>query len=76
MTYYVALGAAPEKLVVGMPLYGRGYKIVDAAQHGPGIPAHGSSAPAQYTRETGVYSYYEVRVDLSGQARKLCGGKC
>ncbi|KAK2163330.1 hypothetical protein NP493_1463g01044 [Ridgeia piscesae] len=60
MTYYVALGAAPEKLVVGMPLYGRGYKIVDAAQHGPGTPAHGSSAPAQYTRETGVYSYYEV----------------
>ena len=75
MTYYVQLGAAPEKLVVGMPLYGRGYKT-GAASHDPGTPALGSSPPAKYTRETGVYSYYEVRVDMSGQARKLCGGIC
>ena len=63
MTYYVALGAAPEKLVVGMPLYGRGYKIVDAARHDPGTPALGSSPPVKYTQETGIYSYYEVRED-------------
>ena len=65
MNYYVSLGAPPEKLVVGMPMYGRGYKIANNGHHDIGTPSSGRTPPNKYTRENGVYSYYEVQVRWS-----------
>lgn len=51
--YYRSHGVHASKLVVGVPLYGRGF---DGTQ-GPGAPY---SAPAKGTLEAGTYSYREL----------------
>lgn len=41
ITSWIEAGVAPEKLVMGLPVYGRTWKLKDACQHGIGAPADG-----------------------------------
>ncbi|ELU03375.1 hypothetical protein CAPTEDRAFT_99042, partial [Capitella teleta] len=58
--YWVSQGCAKSKLVIGMPMYGRGFTLRDPDQNGFGAPADGPSPSMEYTREAGFLSYYEI----------------
>ena len=58
--YWVDNGCPPEKLVIGMAAYGRGFTLQDPSRSGYGAPVRGPSTAGQYTREPGYDSYYEV----------------
>jgi chitinase len=55
---YLAAGIPPQKLVIGVPLYGRGWEGVQDVNHGLYQPATGA-APGRY--EPGVFTYSEIK---------------
>ena len=56
---YLAAGVPPEKLVVGVPFYGRGWKGVPDINHGLYQSSTGA-APGRF--EPGAFSYSEVKL--------------
>uniref|UniRef100_A0A8C6T6R8 Acidic mammalian chitinase n=1 Tax=Neogobius melanostomus TaxID=47308 RepID=A0A8C6T6R8_9GOBI len=65
MNYWRSQGALPEKLLVGLPTYGRTFRLT-SSDHGVGAPAGGPAPPGQYTRYAGYLSYYEICMFLQG----------
>ncbi|GFO03262.1 chitinase [Plakobranchus ocellatus] len=65
--YWVSQGCPPQKLVIGLPLYGRTFTLI-TADSTVGSPATaGRSAP--FTKSEGFASYYEVCDMLSNGAQ-------
>ena len=60
--YWVKQGAPAEKLVIGVPLYGRTFTLKDKLKIDVGSPAPEGGQPGKYTRESGYMSYYEVNL--------------
>ena len=58
---WVKEGAIPEKMLIGMPTYGRTFTLTDPAEYDIGAAVEGGGKPARFTREEGFASYYEVR---------------
>ncbi|KAF7989656.1 hypothetical protein HCN44_008330 [Aphidius gifuensis] len=57
---WVKQGAPKEKLMIGMPTYGRSFTLVDKDKFDIGAPASGGGTPGNFTNESGFLSYYEV----------------
>lgn len=57
---WVKLGAPKEKLVIGMPTYGRSFTLADPNKHGVHAAASGGGKEGIYTKEAGFLAYYEV----------------
>jgi len=57
---WVRQGAPKEKLIIGMPVYGRTFTLADPTQFDIGAPASGGGDPGRYTGESGFLSYYEI----------------
>ncbi len=55
---YLSAGIPPEKLVVGVPFYGRGWKGVADANNGLYQPAEGA-APGTF--EAGAFDYWDIK---------------
>ncbi|XP_039271473.2 chitinase-3-like protein 1 isoform X1 [Styela clava] len=53
-------GCPKEKLVMGIPTYGRSFKLADKSQTGYGSRALGAGNKGKYTREDGFLAYYEI----------------
>ncbi|XP_063216325.1 probable chitinase 10 [Bacillus rossius redtenbacheri] len=68
---WVKQGAPREKLMIGMPTYGRSFSLVDPAKFDIGSPASGGGAAGRYTGEPGFMSYYEVCDFLHGDNTTL-----
>ena len=60
MEWYVHLGAPPEKMVMGIPTYGRGFQIVDEAEDGLYCPTDDGIRQGPYTLQKGIWGYNEV----------------
>ncbi|CAG0897894.1 unnamed protein product, partial [Darwinula stevensoni] len=60
--YYLEKGADRDKLVVGIPTYGRSYTLVNPTANTFGSPAQGPGEPGKYTKEKGYLAFYEVCV--------------
>jgi chitinase len=56
----VKQGAPKEKLMIGMPTYGRSFTLVDSTKFDIGAPATSGGSSGKYTAEAGFMSYYEV----------------
>lgn len=57
---WVKLGTPKEKLVIGMPTYGRTFTLTSTAKNGPNSPATGGGKQGEYTKEGGFLAYYEI----------------
>ena len=60
MHYYLNNGATRDKLVMGVPFYGRAWSIEDRSKLKLGDPAKGMSPPGFISGEEGVLSYIEL----------------
>ena len=56
-------GAPKEKLMIGMPTYGRSFTLVDKEKFDIGAPASGGGIAGNFTNESGFLSYYEVDIN-------------
>jgi len=53
-------GVPASKLLIGIPMYGRTYTLVNPDDHGLGAPINDSGPAGLYTGERGFLAYYEV----------------
>ena len=83
MRYWRSKGAAPQKLLLGMGAYGRGFNLVNPSNNGLYAPASSGIDAAMYTSAAGFWGYNEycekmlneqsawtvvrVRIPLQGQ---------
>ncbi|XP_043513826.1 mucin-5AC-like isoform X1 [Frieseomelitta varia] len=58
--YLSKKGAAPEKIVLGIPTYGRSYTLFNEDATDLGSPADGPGVEGEATREKGYLAYYEI----------------
>lgn len=57
---YLAAGADPNKIVMGVAFYGRSYKLYSPQQNQIGAISTGPGTAGPYTNEAGFLSYLEV----------------
>ncbi|XP_069489169.1 chitotriosidase-1-like isoform X2 [Ambystoma mexicanum] len=68
MKYWKEKGAPAEKLVMGVPSYGRTFTLSTAGT-GVAAPASGPGSAGAFTRSPGFLSYYEACTFLQGATR-------
>lgn len=66
INYLIQLGAPPEKLVVGLPFYGRTFVSALDGFLGDATDSHGFQGP--YTREIDFMGYNEICVALKNSS--------
>jgi len=57
---WVKLGAIKEKMVIGMPTYGRSFTLSDKNNFTVNVATKGGGNAGVYTKEGGFLAYYEV----------------
>ncbi|XP_075677589.1 uncharacterized protein LOC113794366 isoform X2 [Dermatophagoides pteronyssinus] len=60
INYYIRLGAPREKLILGIPTYGRSFTLADESNNGINALAEGPGEPGPSTREKGYLAFYEI----------------
>lgn len=60
MKHYLKAGVDREKLVLGIPTYGRSYTLFNPDSTEIGAAADGPGEQGDATREKGYLAYYEV----------------
>ncbi|XP_023966076.2 chitinase-3-like protein 2 [Chrysemys picta bellii] len=57
--YWRSKGAPAEKLIMGIPTYGRSFTL-SSSRTGIGAPISGLGSPGPFTQEAGLLAYYEI----------------
>ncbi|XP_055903295.1 probable chitinase 10 [Eupeodes corollae] len=62
MQLLVRNGAAPEKLIMGIPFYGQTFTLEESSNRlvGEGAPSSGPGEPGELTKQPGMLAYYEI----------------
>ncbi|XP_055330050.1 probable chitinase 10 [Paramacrobiotus metropolitanus] len=68
--HYLALGAPASKLLLGVPLYGRGWKLADPDQHKLGSPTKGPNDAGPFLREAGFLGVTEICLNMKNKGWK------
>ncbi|KAJ2949330.1 hypothetical protein O0L34_g6283 [Tuta absoluta] len=68
--YYLDNGADRDKLVLGIPTYGRSYTLFNKDATEIGAPADGPGEQGDATREKGYLAYYEICEALKPKQQK------
>ncbi|XP_078035249.1 chitotriosidase-1 isoform X3 [Augochlora pura] len=58
--YWLSQGAPADKLVVGIPSYGRTFTLANPNNNDIGAPTYGPGTAGPYTREAGMLGYNEI----------------
>nr|XP_033321147.1 chitinase-3-like protein 1 isoform X1 [Megalopta genalis] len=58
--YWLSQGAPADKLVLGIPSYGRTFTLANPGNNDVGAPTSGPGAAGPYTREAGILGYNEI----------------
>ena len=69
--FYLGAGASRDKLVLGIPTYGRSYNLVNPLAHEIGSPTEGPGDKGEGTKEDGYLAYYEVSGLVINQDEEL-----
>lgn len=59
---WLSAGAPAEKIIVGIPFYGRSFTLKDPNEHGIHAPTTGPGKAGPYTQEAGYIGYNELCV--------------
>ncbi len=62
ITAWINAGASPQKLLMGVALYGRSFTLSNVNNNKVGSPTSGPGAAGPYTLESGTLSYLEVNM--------------
>ncbi|CAK1551327.1 unnamed protein product [Leptosia nina] len=68
--FYLENGASPDKLVLGIPTYGRSYTLFNPDAVEIGSPADGPGEQGDATREKGYLAFYEICDALKSKINK------
>lgn len=68
---WVEMGMPKEKIVVGFPAYGRGWKLQNKDNDQIGASTEGLSSPISAYGEAGAASYYEISDLLKNNVKKF-----
>ncbi|XP_020858781.1 chitotriosidase-1 isoform X2 [Phascolarctos cinereus] len=60
VNYWLEAGAPSNKLLLGMPTYGRSFTLSSPSDTGVGAPVSGAGTPGPFTKEGGLLAFYEV----------------
>ena len=71
MKYWMELGAPANKLVMGMPMYGRSFTLNDEDNHGLSAPARAKGQAGRFTREASFLAYYEICNNIKNKGWKV-----
>lgn len=58
--YWLSEGAPTDKLIVGIPAYGRSFTLANSTNNKPGDKTIGAGQAGPYTRENGMLGYNEI----------------
>lgn len=66
--YWISKGAPPQKLVMGMPMYGQSFSLEKTSNNGLNAIAPGPGQAGESTRAAGFLAFYEIcdRVNRGG----------
>lgn len=60
LAYWMSEGVPPDKIVVGIPFYGRSFQLISADKNQPGHSHQGPGVGGPYTGESGNYGFNEI----------------
>ncbi|XP_063834196.1 probable chitinase 2 isoform X1 [Ostrinia nubilalis] len=66
--YWLSAGCPPEKLVMGVPFYGRTFNLSDPSVNAPNSPSNGAGLAGPYTAESGFIGYNEFCYILQNES--------
>jgi len=64
ISYWIQKGAPAEKLVLGIPFYGRSFTLANGVNNQPRAAISGPGRQGAFTKEAGFLAYNEICIDL------------
>lgn len=61
INYWIEKGAPASKMIMGIPLYGQSFTLIDSNNRGLHAPASGPGEAGEFTRAGGFLAFNEVK---------------
>ena len=64
MKYWISKVSDRSKLILGISTYGRTFTLTNPKYHVLMVPTKGPGIETEYTKQAGMISYYEVKINI------------